>query len=235
MAEPLYRRAQGLLREYIAEHRLRPGDPLPPEAELAETFGMSRLSLREAVKGLETVGLLKSRQGGGVYVAEFSFQPILENLPYSFQLGGRNFRELLELRASLEEGLAARVLQVIRPIDLDTLDAIVRSIAAAERGTAEIAGLDRQFHLRMFEPLQNQLVLQLIELFWNVFHELNHEAPPPPSTPADLAARHAVIVDALRSGDEPTVVRAIRDHFAPFRDWVLVHGENPPSTNRTRP
>lgn len=118
-ALPKYRETQLKLRAYIAEHGLRAGDQLPPEAELAEVFGVGRLSLREAIKGLETVGVVRTRHGGGTYVEPFSFAPILENLPYAFQVEGRDLLNLLELRAALEEGLIARASEWIRRRDVE--------------------------------------------------------------------------------------------------------------------
>jgi DNA-binding FadR family transcriptional regulator len=216
---PLYRRVQEDLRRSIDDHDLRPGDALPPEAELASTFSVSRLSLREAIKSLESVGVLHARQGGGVYVAEFSFAPILENLPYGFQLSERNLRELLELRESLEEGLMPKVRRAIRPSDLRELDALAQSMQQVEAEPVA-AELDRQFHRRLFEPLDNRLVLQMIDLFWEVFHRLRHGLDKTPPTADARAARHQAIVDALRTGDDANATAAMSDHFADIRDWL---------------
>ncbi|MGX7673716.1 FadR/GntR family transcriptional regulator [Plantactinospora sp. DSM 117369] len=216
---PLYRRIQEDLRRYIDEHGLRPGDALPSEAELASAFSVSRLSLREAIKSLESVGVLHARHGGGVYVAEFSFAPILENLPYGFQLSERNLRELLELRESLEEGLMPKVRQAIRPSDLRELDALAQSMQQAEAEPIA-AELDRQFHRRLFEPLDNRLVLQMIDLFWEVFHRMRHGLDRTPPAADARAARHQAIVDALRTGDDASAAAAMSDHFADLRDWL---------------
>jgi DNA-binding FadR family transcriptional regulator len=222
-AEPLYRKGQAQIKSYIADHGLTPGSSLPTEAEMAALFGMSRLSLREAVKGLETVGILTSKQGDGVRVAEFSFAPIVESLPYLFQTSGRSFRDLLELRESLEEGLCGRLVGVIRPRDLDTLDAVARAMGDPEQDDGTIAELDRRFHSRMYAPLENTLVTQLIELFWQAFNRMQSVYAIPRPTSEELVSIHVAIVDALRSGDELAVVRAVRAHFANIRDWVDVH------------
>lgn len=217
--EPLYRRAQRLLKDYITDHRLGPGDPLPPEAELAEEFGMSRLSLREAIKGLETVGVLHARHGGRIYVSEFSFAPILDNLPYSLQFSGQGLRDLLELRESLEEGLMPRTRRAIRPQDAREL----RILAEAMRDVAddnELASIDRQFHIRLYEPLGNHLVVEMIDLFWTAFHRLDTQQRERRPKGGSLAELHLGIVDALERGDDSEAIAAMTRHFDEVRDWL---------------
>ena len=86
---------QGSLRGYIEDNQLKAGDPLPPEAILAQQLGVSRNSVREAIKALESVGVLETRRGIGVFVKAFSFQPLLDNLAYGL---GDTLRDVEELR-----------------------------------------------------------------------------------------------------------------------------------------
>ena len=217
MSPPKYREAQVKLRAYIATHGLVAGDQLPPEEELASAFGMSRLSLREAVKSLETVGVLRTQHGGGTYVQEFSFAPLLENLPYAFQFESRDVRNLLELRAALEEGLVPRATEWVRRRDLEDLRSIAAQMAEAEPRSEAMADLDREFHHRLYAPLQNKLVTQVIDLFWEIFHRLQAGSRSTQATAQQISAIHARIVDALAVGDIPDVVQAMREHFEDIR------------------
>ena len=214
-AQPKYREAQQKLRAYIAERGLRAGDQLPPEAELAEVFGIGRLSLREAIKGLETVGVLRTLHGGGTFVEPFSFAPILENLPYAFQLEGRDLMNLLELRAGLEEGLISRASEWIRRRDLEELRGIATAMAAEDSTPDDRAALDRRFHRRLYEPLDNPLVTQMIDLFWDTFHRLRSATVAEPSSPAELARMHLDIVDAVAAQEGE--VSAMTRHFENIR------------------
>lgn len=217
---PLYKRGQQQIRQYILDHGLVAGDALPSETEMAGLFGMSRLSLREAVKGLETVGVLTVQHGGAVRVAQFSFAPILENLPYGFQAGGRSFRDLLELRESLEEGLCGRLVEAFRQRDLEQL----RALATAMAGTgADQADLDRRFHEQLYLPLDNPLVTQIIDLFWHAFDRLRASHTIPRATGARLSELHMAIVDALAARDEERLAAAMRDHFQDIRQWAIVN------------
>ena len=105
----LHHSVQEALKEYVVENGFKPGDALPAEAELARQLGVSRTSVREAVKALETIGILESRRGSGVYVGAFSFDPLLESLPYGLMIDTRAVHELLDLRCTLEVALAARI------------------------------------------------------------------------------------------------------------------------------
>ena len=65
---PLYRQVQGRLREAITDHVLAPDDALPPERELANLFGVSRITVRKAIEGLVNEGVLETHQGSGTFV-----------------------------------------------------------------------------------------------------------------------------------------------------------------------
>ena len=169
---PLYRQAQEQLKTYIQVRNLGAGAPLPPESVLADELGMSRLSLREATKSLEALGVLEARQGEGVFVRPFSFAPILDNLPYGLFVYGKSLQDLFQVRRGLEEGLGGMILGSIKPSDLDALETLVEEMADFARRGQPIVEPDRAFHLALFRPLDNALVLRLIELFWDAYHRL---------------------------------------------------------------
>jgi DNA-binding FadR family transcriptional regulator len=214
---PLYRQAQIAVKQLIVDRSLRPGDALPSEAELAEKFGMSRLSLREGIKSLESMGIVSSRHGDGLFVAPFSFTPLVENLPYGQYAGGGDLRHLLEAREALEAAMMARLVAVIGEDQLTALDTL-----AAEMGqTADrrrIADLDQQFHITLMGPLHNPFVTDLVNVFWIMFNRLRDSVPPPnPTSGADLHILHQAIVDALRAGSADLATQAMVDHFLPLR------------------
>jgi DNA-binding FadR family transcriptional regulator len=236
---PLYRQAQEQLKEFIRHRNLVAGDPLPPEATLAGELGMSRLSLREATKSLESLGVLEARQGEGIFVRAFSFEPILDNLPYGLFVYGKSLRDLFQVRLGLEEGLIGLLLERVTAADLAALDALVEEMAASARRREPIGEADRRFHLALFRPLENTLVLRLIELFWEAYHRLRRETHPQPSDPRRVHRIHAAIVDALRSGERAAVDAAMAGHFAvmpPGIDAPIVApgGAAPPPRGRAR-
>ena len=81
----LYTSIRDYIKEYILEHDLKPGDSLPPEGQLVEDLGVGRSSVREAVKSLQSVGIVDVRQGNGLYVRELNFDPMLETFLFGMQ------------------------------------------------------------------------------------------------------------------------------------------------------
>ncbi len=89
---------QGLIQEqlklYIIENEMKSGDPFPTEYELAKRLGISRTAIREALKRLETLGIIEVRQGVGRFIREFNFEVILKGLPYNLEMDIKNFQEV---------------------------------------------------------------------------------------------------------------------------------------------
>ncbi|HEY6737477.1 MAG TPA: FCD domain-containing protein [Actinopolymorphaceae bacterium] len=214
MRRPLYREAQRRLRDYIAANGLVPGDALPPEGDMARKLGISRLSLREATKSLETLGVVKSVAGRGLFVGSFTLEPILEQLPYTFDLHEEALSEVLQVREAMECGLIVRAREAMTERDIADLEHILDEMSEACRRGDSTAEIDRRFHLRLFAPLENTLVIALLELFWELFHRLEREFPSGDQHSVDV---HRGIVAALRSHDPSAMMRAMDAHFDGIR------------------
>ncbi len=77
---------QHYIRDYIVEHKLHPGDQLPPEGDIAETLEVSRVSVRESVKILQALGIVEVRHGNGLFVRGLNFDALLEISPTAYSL-----------------------------------------------------------------------------------------------------------------------------------------------------
>ncbi|HET8727784.1 MAG TPA: FadR/GntR family transcriptional regulator, partial [Alphaproteobacteria bacterium] len=162
---------QESLKSYIDDNRLKAGDPLPPEGFLAQQLGVSRNSVREAIKGLESLGILETRRGVGVFVKKFSFEPLLDNLAYG--LGGtlRDVEEVLEIRRVLEVALIDKTVDRIGEADLRELwETVERMKAKAERDES-FAEEDQLFHQLLFRCQGNRMLTRLFEVFWLAFYK----------------------------------------------------------------
>lgn len=219
MAESKFVLAQQRLREYIDEHGLRPGDGLPSEGALAEELGISRISLREATRSLQTLGVIEAKPGKGLFVSAFSFRPVLDQLPYGLAAHGASLHEVLVVRETLEEGLIETVASRIGPEDLDDLDALVDRMEGLDG--RELADADRAFHLRLFRSLGNDLVTHLIEIFWVLSDRLRGSGLGAP-TASRVADIHRAIVSALRRGEGER--EAMRAHFGDIRERLAARG-----------
>ncbi|NEE03135.1 FadR/GntR family transcriptional regulator [Phytoactinopolyspora halotolerans] len=218
MEESKFLAAQQRLREYIDQNGLRPGDGLPSEGALAAELGISRISLREATRSLQTLGVIEAKRGKGLYVSEFSFQPILDQLPYGMAVHGASLHEVLVVRETLEEGLIESVAKRMGADVVDDLDRLVDRMEEAEQTGGPLSDIDKEFHLRLFEPLGNQLVTHLIEIFWVLSDRLRGEELGVPLHVADV---HRNIVRALRNGER--LVPAMSAHFTDIRNRMEKH------------
>lgn len=230
---PLHQIVQHEIRNHILKEGLRPGDPLKSESELARLFGVSRNSVREAVKALESTGVLETRRGSGVYIRDFSFAPLIDHLPYGLMQGHRALRELAALRKTLESALITDAMQAMTPESVTALRenlATMRELAERGEGFPE---QDRQFHQLLFRDLDNTMLLRLFDLFWLAFH-----AAVPPTrgrTPMDAYRGHAAILDAILTGDPDQAREAVQDHYIGIESKLTgdPSAQAPPSTEPT--
>lgn len=215
---PIYLLAQRRLRDYIREHDLVPGARLPSEAVLAAELGVSRPSLREATRSLQTLGVIEAQHGNGLFVSEFSFKPIIEQLPYGLAGSGTAIAEVLTAREAMEAGLMPAVARAGVSEQLQRCAEIAHEMT--ERGD-ESPELDEEFHRTLYSGLDNPLVDNLIDLFWRLFGELTRQATDRMPGPGPHRGEvHARIIEALTAGDEDLAVRRMHEHFDDLRRRV---------------
>lgn len=204
--------------QLILDRGLGPGAPLPTETELMADLGVSRNSVREALKALQALDIVDIRHGYGTYVGQASLDPLADGLTFrtlarSDDTGTGALAEILQVREVLEEGLIRRVAAVSTEAELDLLAAVVDRMEAAGRAGEPLPELDREFHELLYAPLGNAFVPQLLGAFWTVFSRVAG-ARGWTDDPAELTVRrHRAIVTALRARDVTAAQRAMTDHF----------------------
>lgn len=211
---PIYLEAQARLRDFITEAGLGPGDRLPPEAALAERLGVSRLSLREATRSLQTLGVIEARHGNGLFVSAFSFRPLIEQLPYGLAAAGTGLEEILTAREAMEVGLMPAVARLNPQVELAECAGLADEMTALEGRGKPITEVDKRFHLLLYRALGNPLVDNLIEVFWELFTRLGDSVPVPEG---GRGAVHLQIIRALQTGDAAESIAAMQQHFDDIR------------------
>ncbi|GAA5137420.1 FadR/GntR family transcriptional regulator [Pseudonocardia adelaidensis] len=211
---PIYLEAQARLRDFITEAGLGPGDRLPPEAALAERLGVSRLSLREATRSLQTLGVIEARHGNGLFVSAFSFRPLIDQLPYGLAAAGTALEEILTAREAMEVGLMPAVARLNPQVELAECARLADEMTALEGRGKPITEVDKRFHLLLYRALGNPLVDNLIEVFWELFTRLGDSIPVPEG---GRGAVHLQIIRALQAGDAAESIAAMQQHFDDIR------------------
>ncbi len=218
--EAVVRAAQESIKQYILDNQLGAGAPLPTEHALSRTLGISRNSLREALRALETIGVVETRHGLGTYVGRSSLGPLINGMAFSLtqRIGGdtRALRELLELREILEVELVRRVTGQHTPDELVDLEALVAQMESyASQGILDPA-VDRVFHDVLYRPLNNRAVTMLLDAFWEVQEKVRTQLPAitrVANIEALNAGWHRAILQALRAGDPVVAAAAMQEHF----------------------
>jgi GntR family transcriptional repressor for pyruvate dehydrogenase complex len=151
------------LKAMIVSGEVKPGDRLPREADLATTLGLSRNSLREAVRALSLVRILDVRQGDGTYVSSLASDSLLEALSFIVEFHhDASVLELLEVRRILEPAASARAAVKIGDEALADLERILNG-ATAESPVEELVAADVEFHKAIAAAAGNSVLASLIE------------------------------------------------------------------------
>jgi GntR family transcriptional repressor for pyruvate dehydrogenase complex len=231
MAEPVQSDFEIIRRQKIYEavaeqierlilRKLKPGDKLPSERELAEMLQVSRSSIRDAIRSLELLGLVEPRQGAGTIVCEpvdASMKPFTEALRHRKALVG----ELLDFRKMLEPGLAARAAANALPEQIAVLEEILeRQEVKLSDGEPAIAE-DAEFHYNIALASGNTVLLKILDLIIDLLRDTRQRALQVPGRPQKSLAGHRRILAAIKKHDGEGAKAAMRRHIEDIEEIVL--------------
>jgi len=201
---------------YILDNHLQPGEQLPPEAQLSHQLGVSRNSVREGIKALESLGVVDIQRGSGVFVKNFSFDPLIENLPYGLLSDLQELRDLLEVRRILETTLLESAIQTISDEQVARLQAVVETMRERSEKGIPLVEEDRDFHRLLFEHHENKILLKLLDIFWLAFRkafELGKVEELRDPDPVKTYQDHAAIAAAIATRDAEQACAALTRHY----------------------
>lgn len=198
---------------------LRPGERLPSERELSERMGISRPSLREAIAELQQKGLLTSKAGAGIYVADVlggAFSPALTRL---FADHDEAVLDYIGFRRDMEGLAAERAARLASGTDLRVIQAIFDKMLAAhsKRDPADEALLDADFHLSIIEASHNVIMLHMMRSMYDLLRQgvfYNRQLMFRQRSIRDnLLEQHRAINEAIQARDPAASRRAVEDHL----------------------
>ncbi len=209
------------LREMIVSGRLKPGDRLPREADLATSLGLSRSSLREAVRALSLVRILDVRQGDGTYVSSLAADSLLDALSFIVEFHhDASVLELLEVRRILEPAASARAAVLIDDASLASLEEILDR-STPDSAVEELVRNDVEFHRAIAVASGNTVLASLIESLSGptqrarVWRGITQEG-----ALARTLAEHRSIFGAIRAHDPELARTWATVHIAGVEDWI---------------
>ena len=209
------------IKEMIVSGELRPGDRLPREADLAERLGLSRNSLREAVKALSLIHVLDVRQGDGTYVTSLEPAVLLDAMGFVIDFHRDDtVLEFLEVRRILEPAATAIAAVRMTPEQIDELQALLDELGN-DPSVEELVVNDLEFHRRIALGSGNQVLCSLVEGISGptqrarIWRGLTQE-----DAVERTLAEHRNICAAISAG-QPEIARAWATvHIAGVEQWL---------------
>jgi len=208
----LYHSVADKITKLIDDGVYPPGSRLPGERELADQFGVSRVTIREAEIALQALGLLRIKTGSGVYIldpADRDSQGVPDVTAF----------ELTEARSLFESEAAALAAQRISDETLAQLGALIETMSSNDPNDEEASQeADREFHLAIAAASGNTAVQYIIQTLWKMRTELPaikevHAAVCHDEDATDRGSEHAEILTALRNREPEAARHAMQQHF----------------------
>jgi GntR family transcriptional regulator, transcriptional repressor for pyruvate dehydrogenase complex len=205
------------LRNYIISRGLKPGDRLPTEGELAEQFGVSRVSVREATKALGFLGIVDAAPRRGLSVGKLSMKRLSRYLSFHFAVADYPLEELIDTRIVVETGGLRQVAERMAkdPLIYEGLNAANEALRRAKTQSERLQG-EVQFHCLLVASSGVRALAafnDLVQVFFQKFRKDVSKARWKTSIRG-----HQEIIDTLRSGDHQTAAALLTEHINIHRD-----------------
>lgn len=210
------------IRDLILAGRIRPGDRFPPERELVKALGVGRSTLREGMRALEALELVRVVSGQGTFLVDLPGLAANGASPAGtpFHSWDRQ-RELFEVREVLEPGLAALAARRATEEQIARMEAAIQAQAAHVQGGGSGMSENADFHLAVAEAAKNSVLLQMVRGNMELLRETRQHLWRDPQRPARSLAQHRELLAAIRGRDPRVAERAMRAHLREARELAL--------------
>ncbi|MEW6719418.1 MAG: FadR/GntR family transcriptional regulator [Thermodesulfobacteriota bacterium] len=210
----VYEEIVAKIKDMIDKGRFKCGDQLPVERELAEVFRVSRSSVREAIRSLESQGLLESRQGNGTYIAKTPLESLVNPLASVISSEKDGQRELFEMRRLIESQLAYLAAERATEEEIDLME---RTLALQERAISEgSSGIenDRNFHYLLASAARNRFLLSIVDHSMSLLVESRDNYLQVEGRPEKSIQRHRQMLEAIKARDAEGAANLMREHVS---------------------
>jgi GntR family transcriptional regulator, transcriptional repressor for pyruvate dehydrogenase complex len=201
------------LTEEISSRTLNPGDLLPPERELVAAFGVGRSSIREALRMLESRGLIEGR-GNGTFAVAALRNPLNHGLHLLLAADEADTGELFEVRRILEGESAALAATRRTNADLRAMDAAVGAMEAGLGSEQSFIDADLRFHLRLAEATRNRVVVHLMHAIRALLQRSLSSSYHIPGSPERAIELHRLILEAIQEKHPEEARQRMQEHVS---------------------
>jgi GntR family transcriptional regulator, transcriptional repressor for pyruvate dehydrogenase complex len=215
--ERLIDRAVQAIRDYILSNKLKGGDRLPPELELARSLGVSRNVIRQAISALETLGVVRAAQGRGIYVADLADTAVFSQLATWLDTSDLDDDEYFQVRAIFERGIFELLIDHASDRELEQIEGIARAMQDAADPN-DVHRLHDEFHQACLAATGNRFLLTMGTILYRFLWSVAAAGPRVYQVDVPgLQSSHRRIAELLR--------RRRREDVPALTAWHLGRGE----------
>ena len=208
------------IRDAVLSGKFQIGDRLPNERALAEQFGASRTSVREALRGLEQAGVILIKKGirGGVFVADPDHRLVSRPFQTLLRLRKITMDNIVEARLIFEPEAARLAAQRAEPEDLEEMNDVIERMSAAVKGGELPTSFDLRFHKLIARAARNPILEMLSDSMLEVASQVITGLHPSRDVLRHVVRRHREVFEAVRKGDSDLAFTVMSKHIVDVRN-----------------
>ena len=203
------------LIELIADGKLKPGERLPPERELAVEFDVSRTVIRESIRSLVARGLVEVRRGSGAFVSIPQTKLVAESMSLILQMGTTEdlYSQVFEVRRLLEVEIAGLAAERATPADIKEME-VQLELMETDCSEEQMAECDVEFHASLARATHNEIYSVLLDSVVDIMLEIRHMALANPDAKRDAIEKHRMLYENVNKGDAESARKVMAEHLS---------------------
>ena len=204
----------------IRSEELKPGDKIPPEPELADSLGVARSSVREAIKILTYLGVLESKRSEGTFICSGYKESMIDPMVYGIILNQDSFDNLMELREMIEAGMMKLAIEHHEQSELDELNVILgemqEAIGNSENKIDAFFAADEKFHDKIAAMGKNPMADKINRVVRSLTHSVRYKTVSEMITSGrseELIETHRQLAEAIREENQKNLSEKVRSSY----------------------
>lgn len=206
-------KAEQRIIKYIQESKMQIGDLLPKELDLADSLGVSRTVIREALLRLKTIGLIESKKHKGAVLCNPDVLGSFRKIFHPSILDNDTLRDMFEMRLALEVGMADFIVNNLTDENLTELEQIANEVVSGDTANPWQVEDEIKFHGKLYKISKNRILLELQEMLFPIFQYVHQSGLLEKDIVTGEFISHKELVEILKQRDAEAYRVAIRKHL----------------------
>jgi GntR family transcriptional repressor for pyruvate dehydrogenase complex len=212
------------IRYLVEKGKLKQGEKLPPERDLSETFKVSRATVREAIFSLETMKLVRRRQGDGTYITAARGEDLVQPLALSLVHEKDDLIDIFSLRKLIEPEVARLASENAQPEDIQNLEKILREQERGVNRKKDAVRIDAEFHHTLAQAARNRIFERLLMAVMDLLAKTREQYLQTEERSRSSLMGHREILEAIRAGHGGKARLATRRHLEKVENILFKKG-----------